>query len=88
MHGHGSTQNIETLEENLSRALPARSFAHGGDRPQGVMTREEIAAVAAQLDMLDGQADGKLAPGTVAGTVKASGAPLSTQEFLGKLEKS
>ena len=54
---------------------------------KGVMTREEIAAVANQLDMLDGQADGKLAPGSIAGTVKPSDRPMSPQEFLGKLEK-
>ena len=82
-----SSENIEALEENLSRALLLIHSLTEALVRKGLMTREEIAAVASQLDMLDGQADGKLASGSVAGTVKASERPLSTQEFLGKLEK-
>ncbi len=44
--------------------------------------------MASQLDMLDGRADGKLGPGAVTGTIPEPERPLSTQEFLGKLEKS
>ena len=83
-----ATDSIEILEENLSRALLlVHSLTHALVR-KGLVTREEIAAVAAQLDMLDGQADGKLAPGSVAGTVKSPERPLTPSEFLGKLEKS
>lgn len=83
-----TTDNIETLEENLSRALLLVHALTEALVRKGVMTREEIAAVADQLDMLDGQADGKLTPGTVGGTVKAPDTPLSPNEFLRKLEKS
>ncbi len=83
-----AADNIETLEENLSRALLLVHSLTEALVRKGLITREEIAAVATQLDMLDGQADGKLAPGTVAGTVKEPNRPLSPQEFLGKLERS
>lgn len=83
-----ATETAETLQENLSRALLLVHSLTEALVRKGLVTREEIAAVATQLDMLDGQADGKLAPGTVAGTVKEPERPLSTQEFLGKLEKS
>ena len=64
------------------------AIAHATCPPGYCRTREEIAAVAAQLDMLDGQADGKLGPGSVTGTAQERERPLSTQEFLGNLEKS
>ena len=83
-----ATESVEALEENLSRALLLVHALTEALVRKGLVTREEIAVVAAQLDMLDGQADGKLALGTVAGTVKVPERPLSTQEFLGKLEKS
>jgi hypothetical protein len=83
-----ASQSVETLEENLSRALLLVHSLTEALVRKGLVTREEIAAVASQLDMLDGKADGMLAPGTVAGTVKEPERPLSTQEFLGKLEKS
>ena len=83
-----ATESVETLQENLSRALLLVHWLTEALVRKGLITREEIAAVTSQLDMLDGQADGKLAPGTVAGTVKEPERPLSTQEFLGKLEKS
>ena len=83
-----AADNMETLEENLSRALLLVHSLTEALVRKGIMTREEIAAVADQLDMLDGRADGKLAPGTVAGTVKPPDAPLSPNEFLRKLEKS
>ncbi len=83
-----STETVEMLQENLSRALLLVHSLTEALVRKGVVTREEIAAVAAQLDMHDGKADGKLAPGTVAGTVKEPERPLSPQEFLGKLEKS
>lgn len=85
------TESLETLQENLARALLLVHSLTEALVRKGLVTREEIAAVAAQLDMLDGQADGKLSPGTVAGTVKAPDPPdrpLSPHEFLGKLEKS
>ena len=83
-----ATDTVETLQENLSRALLLVHSLTEALVRKGLVTREEIAAVADQLDMLDGRADGKLAPGTVAGTVKEPERPLSPQEFLGKLEKS
>ena len=83
-----ATESVETLQENLSRALLLVHSLTEALVRKGLVTREEIAAVASQLDVLDGKADGMLAPGTVAGTVKEPGRPLSTQEFLGKLEKS
>jgi hypothetical protein len=83
-----AADNIETLEENLSRALLLVHSLTEALVRKGIMTREEIAAVADQLDMLDGRADGKLAPGNVAGTVKPPDTPLSPNEFLRKLEKS
>ena len=83
-----ATDTVETLQENLSRALLLVHSLTETLVRKGLVTREEIAAVADQLDMLDGQADGKLAPGTIAGTVKEPERPLSPQEFLGKLEKS
>jgi hypothetical protein len=81
-----ATETVETLQENLSRALLLVHSLTEALVRKGLVTREEISAVAAQLDMLDGQADGKLGPGSVAGTAKAPERPLSTQEFLGKLE--
>ena len=81
-----ATDSIEILEENLSRALLLVHSLTGALVRKGLVTREEIAAVAAQLDMLDGQADGKLAPGSVAGTVKSPERPLTPSEFLAKLE--
>ena len=83
-----ATESLESLAENLSRSLLLVHSLMEGLVRKGLITREEIAAVAAQLDMLDGQADGKLDPGSSAGTVKAPERPLSTQEFLRKLEKS
>ena len=83
-----ATESVETLEENLSRALLLVHSLTEALVRKGLVTREEISAVASQLDMLDGKSDGKLGPGTVAGTVKEPERPLSTQEFLGKLEKS
>ena len=83
-----ATESVETLQENLSRALLLVHSLTEALVRKGLVTREEIAAVASQLDMLDGKADGMLAPGTVAGMVKEPERPLSTQEFLGKLEKS
>ena len=82
-----ATESVETLEENLSRALLLVHSLTEALVRKGLVTREEISAVASQLDMLDGKSDGKLGPGTVAGTVKEPERPLSTQEFLGKLEK-
>ena len=83
-----ATESVETLEENLSRALLlVRALTEALVR-KGRVTREEVAAVASQLDMLDGRADGKLGPGAVTGTIPEPERPLSTQEFLGKLEKS
>ncbi|MGI8981210.1 MAG: hypothetical protein ACR2FY_18440 [Pirellulaceae bacterium] len=83
-----ATDTVETLQENLSRALLLVHSLTETLVRKGLVTRKEITAVADQLDMLDGRADGKLAPGTVAGTVKEPERPLSPQEFLGKLEKS
>jgi len=83
-----ATESVETLEENLSRALLLVHSLTEALVRKGLVTREEISAVASQLDMLDGKSDGKLGPGTVAGTVKEPERPLSTQEFLGKLERS
>lgn len=79
---------LETLEENLSRALLLIHALTEALVRKGVMTREEIAAVADQLDMLDGKLDGKLALGSVEGTVKAPERPVTPEEFLRKLEKS
>ncbi len=81
------TDTLETVQDNLARALLLVHALTETLVRKGILTREEIAAVADQLDMLDGQLDGKLTPGTVPGTVKAPEQPLSTQEFLGKLER-
>ena len=87
-HAHSrATESLESLEENLSRSLVLVHSLMEALVRKGLVTREEIAATAAQLDMLDGQADGKLATGTLSGSIKRPDKPLSTQEFLGELEK-
>ena len=79
-----ATDSVETLEENLSRAmLLVHSLTEALVR-KGLITREEISAVAAQLDLPG--ADGKRAGG--AGTANDSERPISPEEFLSKLEKS
>ena len=56
-----ATESVETLEENLSRALLlVRALTEALVR-KGRVTREEVAAVASQLDMLDGRAGGRQA---------------------------
>ena len=83
-----AADRVEALDENLSRALLLVHSLTEALVRKGLLTREEIAAVADQLDLLDGRADGKLAPGSIAGTTKSPERPLTPQEFLGKLERS
>lgn len=82
-----STQAEEAQAEAVARtALLVHSVVEVLVR-KGIITREEIAAVAEEFDRLDGQADGKLAQSTAAEERPAE-RTLSPEEFLKDLERS
>lgn len=53
---------IEQLEDDLARAVLLVHTLAEACIEKDVFTREEIAATAAQIDLIDGAADGKLDP--------------------------
>ncbi|HYW79607.1 MAG TPA: hypothetical protein VE890_08520 [Thermoguttaceae bacterium] len=56
---------VEQLEGDLARAVLLIHALTEACLERGVFTREEIAQAAAEIDLLDGVADGKLDPATV-----------------------
>lgn len=79
-------RQCDDLEDDLGRmALLVHALTEACIR-KGTVTREEIAAVAAEVDLLDGVQDGRLDPGALRGEdepPKRSGRP---EDFLRDLE--
>ena len=64
-HGGTTADRAAQLEDDLARAvLMIHTLVEACVR-KGVFTREEIAQVSAQIDLLDGTADGQLDPAVV-----------------------
>jgi hypothetical protein len=79
---------IDELEDDIGRlSLMMHALAEACVR-KGVFSREEIASIADELDLLDGQADGKLDPAALRGPgEQRSTSPRSPQDHLHELEK-
>jgi hypothetical protein len=79
---------VEQLEDDLGRmTLFAHALAETCVR-HGLLTREQIAAVAGEIDMADGQADGKLDPATLRPeATQQPDRPVSPEEHLHDMEK-
>lgn len=60
-----TTERTEQLEEDLARAVLMIHTLIEACVRKGVFTREEVAAVAHEIDLFDGIADGKLDPTVV-----------------------
>ena len=79
---------VNQLEDDLGRALLFIQALTETCIAKGVLTREELAAMAEQVDLSDGVADGKvdlqtIRPPMVDGQVIET----TTEEYLHKLEK-
>jgi len=79
---------VNQLEDDLSRTLLLLQALTEACIAKGVLTREELAAMAEQVDLSDGVADGKLdlqtiRPPAVEGEVDET----TTEEYLQKLEE-
>ncbi len=79
---------IDELEDDIGRlSLLTHALAEACVR-KGVFNREEIAAVADELDLLDGRADGRLDPEALRGPgEQRSASSRSPQDHLHELEK-
>jgi hypothetical protein len=81
-----SEESAAALAENVARtALLLHSLVETLVR-KGLVAREEISAVFQELDLLDGQADGKLAQAPTAADNSPDRAS-TPEEFLRKLER-
>jgi hypothetical protein len=84
----GLEARLDEAEADLGRTL---LLALSVDRilvQKGVLTNDEIARVADQLDLVDGVADGQLNPATVRPAEAArSDGPEEPEEFLRRLER-
>lgn len=78
------SDRVDALEDALERALLLVQALGETCVRKGVLSREEIAAVVAEIDLLDGQADGKLAMARPASSSPAR--PVPASEYLRKLE--
>jgi|SRR5690606_10289105 len=79
---------IAQLENDLGRALLLLHSLIETCVRKGVLTREEISAVARQIDLSDGVADGQLHPATMRPShEKAPRRATTTLEFLRHLER-
>jgi hypothetical protein len=78
----------EELEDDLGRlTLLVHALAEACVR-KGVLSREEISAMASEIDLLDGCADGKLAPSTFRDPdQQREKRPPSPEEHLRRLER-
>jgi hypothetical protein len=79
-HGDGGPQisaaeRIEQLEDDLARAVLLVHTLVEACVKNGVFTRREIVAVAQEIDLFDGVADGRLDPAAVRGRVTRPEAP-------------
>jgi hypothetical protein len=81
-------ERVEELEDDLGRlTLLVHALAEACVR-KGVLSRDEIAAVADDIDLLDGCADGKLAPSSLRDPdSRRESRPQSPEEHLRQLEK-
>jgi hypothetical protein len=85
-----ANDRIADLEDDLARTtLLVHALAEVCVR-KGLLTREEIAEIAEQIDLLDGQVDGKLDPATQRPPEDPDAAPrqIGPHEYLGKLERN
>lgn len=60
-----TAERVAQLEEDLARAVLLIHTLVEACVRKGVFTREEIARAAAEIDLFDGVADGKLDPATI-----------------------
>ena len=60
-----TAQRVEQLEDDLARSVLLIHTLAEACVQKGVFTREEIAEAAAEIDLFDGVADGKLDPAAV-----------------------
>lgn len=82
-----SGESVDVLTDNLARSLLLVHTLIETLVRKGLVTREELVTTMNELDALDGQSDGKLAPGTLPGTVKPPPRSQTAEEFLRNLEK-
>jgi hypothetical protein len=84
----GLRDRIAELEDDLGRlTLLTHALAEACVR-KGIFTREEIAAIADELDLLDGRADGQLDPAALRGPdEQRSPSRQSPEDHLHELEK-
>ena len=79
---------VDELEDDLCRMSLILHAVVEASVNKGVLTREEISDMVEQIDLLDGQADGKLDPAALDPSREARAArQLSTEEHLNRLEK-
>ncbi len=81
-------ERIEELEDDLGRlSLLVHALAEACVR-QGVLSREQITSIADEIDLLDGCADGKLAPSSLRDPdERRPTRPQRPEEHLRQLEK-
>lgn len=78
---------VATLEGDLGRVLLLLSALSETCISKGILTQDELAAMAEQVDLDDGIADGKLDPATVRPEENESPSAVTPEEHLRRLEK-
>lgn len=78
---------VATLEDNLGRVLLLLSALSETCISKGVVTREELAAMAEQVDLDDGIADGKLDPTILRPEEDERPSAVTPEEHLRRLEE-
>ena len=85
----GMVNDVVELEEDLGRAVLLLQALLQAIIRKGLLTREEIMSVAAELDLRDGEADGQLDPRTVRPPgEREPERPGSPEAHLARLERS
>ena len=78
---------VRDLEDDLARAL---LLLHGLTETcirAGVLSKEQLAEISAELDKADGVLDGKLDPATLRPEHEATSPETSTEEYLRRLQE-